>query len=214
MSETQPIPLSDDERSELERLRAEVSRLREAPAEPAPPRERHWVRATAAAVVITLGCLLAPLSVAAVWTSTQLTDTDAYVETVTPLIEEPAVQRALAAAVTNEVFSRLDIEDRTTEALQAVADRTELPPLIEERLLGLAVPLTNGVEGFVADQVDFEAFFARAPRLNPNAKLITGVVCGVRVEDIDDPLMQKIRYLDKLIDELAKGRKMTSILRG
>jgi hypothetical protein len=62
-------------------------------------------------------------------------------------------------------------------------------------------------------KVDFEAFFAQAPRMNPNAALITGVVCGVRVEDVADPLMRKIRYLDKLIDELAKGKKLTSILR-
>jgi hypothetical protein len=61
--------------------------------------------------------------------------------------------------------------------------------------------------------VDLETFFAQAPRLNPNAGLITGVVCGMRVEDIADPLMQKIRYLDKLIDELARGKKMASILR-
>jgi hypothetical protein len=58
----------------------------------------------------------------------------------------------------------------------------------------------------------FEAFFAVA-RLNPQASLITGVVCGVRVEDVEDPLMQKIRYLDKLVDELAKGRSMDRILR-
>ena len=57
-----------------------------------------------------------------------------------------------------------------------------------------------------------DSFFAAAP-LNPNAQLITGVVCGVRVEDIDDPLMQKIRYLDKLVDELAKGKSMHKILR-
>ena len=62
-------------------------------------------------------------------------------------------------------------------------------------------------------KVDLETFFAQAPRMNPNAGLITGVVCGVRVEDVADPLMQKIRYLDKLIDELAKGKKMASILR-
>jgi hypothetical protein len=61
--------------------------------------------------------------------------------------------------------------------------------------------------------VDLETFFAQAPRLNPNAALITGVVCGVRVEDVADPLMQKIRYLDKLIDELAQGKKLASILR-
>jgi hypothetical protein len=61
--------------------------------------------------------------------------------------------------------------------------------------------------------IDLETFFAEAPRMNPNAGLIKGVVCGVRVEDVTDPLMQKIRYLDKLIDELAKGKKMASILR-
>lgn len=62
-------------------------------------------------------------------------------------------------------------------------------------------------------RVDLETFFARAPRMNPNARLITGVVCGMRVEDIADPVMQKIRYLDKLVDELARGKKMESILR-
>jgi hypothetical protein len=63
-------------------------------------------------------------------------------------------------------------------------------------------------------KVDLEAFFEKAPRLNPNVGLITGLVCGVRVEDIADPLMQKIRYMDKLVDELARGKKMESILRG
>ena len=61
---------------------------------------------------------------------------------------------------------------------------------------------------------DFATFFANAPCMNPNTSLIKGVVCGVRVEDIDDPLMQKIRYLDKLVDELARGKKLQSILRG
>ena len=60
---------------------------------------------------------------------------------------------------------------------------------------------------------DFETFFAQAPDIHPNSSLIKGVVCGVRVEDVDDPLMQKIRYLDKLIDELAKGKLMEKILR-
>jgi len=62
-------------------------------------------------------------------------------------------------------------------------------------------------------QTDFETFFAEAPRLNPSRALITGVVCGVRVEDIKEPTMQEIRYLDKLIDELAKGKAMDKILR-
>lgn len=60
---------------------------------------------------------------------------------------------------------------------------------------------------------DFETFFAEAPALNPSRELITGVVCGVRVEDIDEPLMQEIRYLDKLVDELARGKPMEKILR-
>jgi len=68
------------------------------------------------------------------------------------------------------------------------------------------------LERHLAEETTFEEFFAQA-RLNPNAALITGVVCGVRVESIDDPLMQKIRYLDKLIDELAKGKPMDKILR-
>ena len=62
-------------------------------------------------------------------------------------------------------------------------------------------------------QTDFETFFANAPTMNPNRKLITGVICGVWVENIEEPLMQEIRYLDKLIDELAKGKVMQKILR-
>ncbi len=63
------------------------------------------------------------------------------------------------------------------------------------------------------DKTNFEDFFKNAPQLNPNVSKITGVICGYRVEDIEDPLMQKIRYLDKLIDELAKGKAMEKILR-
>jgi len=70
----------------------------------------------------------------------------------------------------------------------------------------LASVLTKGV--------DFEIFFKEAPKLNQKRKLITGMVCGVRVEDVKEPLMQEIRYLDKLIDELSKGKAMEKILRG
>lgn len=71
-----------------------------------------------------------------------------------------------------------------------------------------------GLAEVVADGSDMETFFARAPRMNPDASLITGVICGLRVEDVEDPLMQQIRWMDKLVDEVARGKKMTSILRG
>src|SRR6187551_713384 len=69
------------------------------------------------------------------------------------------------------------------------------------------------LEKQIKAQSDFETFFAKAPAIHPNASLIKGVVCGIRVEEVEDPLMQKIRYLDKLVDELAKGKKMEKILR-
>ncbi len=65
----------------------------------------------------------------------------------------------------------------------------------------------------INNKVDFETFFAQAPQINPNATKITGVVCGCRVEEVEDELMRKIRYLDKLVDELAKGKAMDKILR-
>ena len=69
------------------------------------------------------------------------------------------------------------------------------------------------LEKQIQKEVDFETFFDEAPKMNPHMALIKGVVCGIRVEEIEDPLMQKIRYLDKLIDELAKGKKLEKILR-
>lgn len=77
--------------------------------------------------------------------------------------------------------------------------------------------LTGYAQSQLQDQLDaetdFEAFFAEAPELNPNRRHITGVICGVRVEDIEEPTMQEIRYLDKMIDELARGKAMEKILR-
>ena len=70
-----------------------------------------------------------------------------------------------------------------------------------------------GLEKQIKQQSDLETFFAQAPAIHPNTSLIKGVVCGVRVEEVEDPLMRKIRYLDKLIDELAKGKAIEKILR-
>jgi len=71
----------------------------------------------------------------------------------------------------------------------------------------------QAIQRIINDRTDFETFFAKAPQLNPNASKITGVICGYRIENIEDPLMQKVRYLDKLVDELAKGKVMDKILR-
>ncbi|EPG0909895.1 TPA_asm: DUF2200 domain-containing protein [Listeria monocytogenes] len=71
----------------------------------------------------------------------------------------------------------------------------------------------DSLQQAIDQAIDFETFFAEAPKMNPNASLITGVICGYRVEEIEDKLMQQIRYLDKLVDELAKGKKMEKILR-
>lgn len=69
------------------------------------------------------------------------------------------------------------------------------------------------LQKILENKTDFETFFAEAPKINPNAYKITGIICGYRIEEIEDSLMQKIRYLDKLIDELAKGKAMEKILR-
>lgn len=71
----------------------------------------------------------------------------------------------------------------------------------------------NDLDLELKNKTSFETFFTQAPKLNPNRKLITGLICGVRVEEIEEPLIQEIRYLDKLVDELAKGKAMEKILR-
>lgn len=71
----------------------------------------------------------------------------------------------------------------------------------------------KALDAHIEKKTTFEQFFAKAPKLNPNRNLVTGIICGVRIEDIEDPLMQNIRYLDKLVDEIAKGRPMEKVLR-
>ena len=84
---------------------------------------------------------------------------------------------------------------------------------VDEIIYWLTGYTLESLQNQINNKVDFETFFAQAPQLHPNASQITGVICGYRVEDIEHPLMQKIRYLDKLVDELAKGKVMEKILR-
>jgi hypothetical protein len=97
-------------------------------------------------------------------------------------------------------IAKVEKKDRTKEELHQVI----------EWLTGFD---NKKLQELIKENVTFETFFKHAS-LNPNARLITGMICGYRVEEIEDPLTQQIRYLDKLVDELAKGRKMEKILRG
>ena len=163
-----PVPddaaLSTDERAELERLRAEVAELRsQAAAEPAvsdqtvvtvPParvRRQRW-RSVVATLLIVIGCIMAPLSVVAVWTKNLVTDTDRYVTTVAPLARDPAIQNAVADKVTAEIFARLDVAALTNEAVDALSTRG-LPPRVSTGLHALSQPLSDGVQSFVRTEV-------------------------------------------------------------
>lgn len=84
---------------------------------------------------------------------------------------------------------------------------------IDQVICWLTGYTTQGLRDTLDNDIDLETFFDQAPAMNPAASLITGVICGIRVEEIEDPLMQKIRYMDKLVDEVARGKKMASILR-
>ena len=160
---TDDTALTPEERAELERLRAEVAELRSQVAaapvavEPPPvappprPRRQRW-RSVVATLLIVIGCILAPISVVAVWTKNLVTDTDRYVATVAPLASDPAIQSAIADRITAEIFTKLDVTGITNQAVDALADRG-LPPLVATQLHALSEPLSNGVESFVRTEV-------------------------------------------------------------
>lgn len=146
------------EGTELERLRAEVARLQaelDAGAKPpAPPRGKRggtfrWV---GAGVLLAVVALLAPLAVVATWVHDEISDTDRYVETVTPLASDPAVQDAVTVRATDAIFSRLDIEAITQDAVDALADQG-LPPRAATSLSALATPLADGIRSYVETAV-------------------------------------------------------------
>lgn len=96
--------------------------------------------------------------------------------------------------------------------IQKAERKNRTPEEVDKVLRWLTGYTAAGLRRQIDKEVDLQTFFAEAPALNPQTSLIKGVVCGVRVEEIDDPLMRKIRYMDKLIDELAKGKALDKIL--
>ena len=148
------------DRTEVERLRARVAELEtrlettKAPsAGTAPPHSSAW-RTTTSAVLLTLACLLAPLSVTAVWASTVISDTDRYVDTVAPLADDPAVRRAVANRVTATALDSLQIEALTTQLMDSLAAQENVPPRVAAALPALVGPITDGVESFTRTQIN------------------------------------------------------------
>jgi hypothetical protein len=174
--------LTEDERIELERLRAEVATLR-AQAQHEGGRTEGMVatvgrgsrqrwRTLVAALLIVLACALAPLSVVAVWARNQVTNTDRYVQTVTPLASNPDIQNAIADQITAQIFAHIDIRGLTGQAVDALADRG-VSPQEADQLRAFAGPIASGVQSFtrtqVGDDVRSDAYAAACNQANPLA---------------------------------------------
>jgi len=145
--------LTADERAELRRLREEVAELHEHPPSEPPPRRRGHLgwRGPVATVLIVVGCLLAPLSVFAVWTANQVSNTDRYVANVAPLIHDPSVQRAITDDVTQQITTRLNVKGLTTQAATALTQKglTRVGSLLNN----LSDQIASSVNGFIHTQV-------------------------------------------------------------
>ncbi|HEY6425406.1 MAG TPA: hypothetical protein VIY28_19620 [Pseudonocardiaceae bacterium] len=168
MAEVTPPPLTSDERAELERLRGEVATLRTA--EPPARRQIRW-RSVFAIVLLVLGCVLVPVSLVAVWTHQQVSNTDSFVQTVSPLASDPAVQAAVTDRVTTTVFQYVDVPGLANEAINELAAQG-LKPEIAQRLHSLTPALVSAVTGFVHTQVgnmvaspQFASLFDQSVRL-------------------------------------------------
>ncbi|MGW5340291.1 hypothetical protein A5767_09800 [Rhodococcus sp. 852002-51564_SCH6189132-a] len=218
--EPRPGRLSDDERAELDRLRAEVATLRERAAvgvEPVPePRPaRHGWRWAAVALLTVLVAVLAVLAVTARFVRSEILDTDRYVTTVAPLGSNPAVQTQIANSVTDEIFTRVDVEGLTTDALVALTDAvpaTENAPRVDRAVEGLAPVITGQARNFVNETVlslvqseQFEDLWIQAHRAAHNAlvAVVTGNV-GPSSVTVDDSGTVSIS-LGTVIDNV-KGR--------
>lgn len=166
----------DDEQDRIRLLQAEVDRLQgelavatAAPGAAAPRTPKRRLRSFWSALLIVVACLLAPLSVVAVWAKGEVTDTDRYVATVAPLADDPAIQEAISTRVTTVILDAIDLPALTQEAIGTISSNRELNPRQQAALQALAGPLDSGIESFIGNEVDavvqsdqFAAFWTQA----------------------------------------------------
>ena len=210
--------LGVDERAELERLRQENVELRTTAR---PPRRSIRWRSVFSAVLIILGCVLAPLSLVAVWTDSQLSDTDRFVETVSPLAADPAVQEALTNRITTTVFQYVDVQGLAKEAITALAAQGSLPPQVATRLEGLTPTLVSATTGFVREKVgevvaspQFASAWDQAVGIahREMVTLLSGDARGIVVQG-DTVYLQLGPFIDAAKQRLTPGRSASATCR-
>ncbi|MCU0295241.1 MAG: hypothetical protein MUD05_04210 [Candidatus Nanopelagicales bacterium] len=187
-------------------------------ADSAPKPKGHWVRTFWSTVLIVVACILAPLSVVSVWARGEVTDTSRYVETVAPLAENPAIQDAVAARITAEIFKYVDVESLTTEAVAAITQGRDLTDQQTAALQALAGPVSQGIESYAADAVNkvveseqFEAAWVEAntlvhQRLNES---LTGQNTDNAVKVEDNQVVLDLGNLIAQVKEILIGRGFT-----
>ncbi len=154
---TDGVPAGDEARikeleAEVARLQTKLDRQPKDVADTAKPPSHRW-RTFWSVVCITVACLLAPLSIAAVWARGEVTDTERYVATVAPLASDPAIQSAVSSRITEEILNYIDIPALTQEAIGTISTNRDLTPRQVAALTALAGPLDSGIEGFIGDKV-------------------------------------------------------------
>ncbi len=176
---------------EAARLRQEVQQLREQLDETAPkPGDRQgWWRPVVAGILVAIAAILAPVSVVATWARDEVEDTDRYVETVTPLASDPAVQNAIATRIEDEIFSRVDIDALTQDTVDAISQQ-DLPPRVTVTLQAVSGPLAGAIKSFISDQIHAFVESDRFEQLWINAnrdahKAMVAVLTGEGTESVD-----------------------------
>ena len=154
MADQNPSPdLTDSDRAELERLRAEVAELEQQVHAPATRNRNGRWRTVVATLLIIFGAFFIPASIMAMWTTSEITDTNRYVDTIAPLANNPAIQDSVANTITNQIFTYVDVKNLTQQVFSQLGNRGILPPVVVNQLQSLAGPVSSGIENFIRSEV-------------------------------------------------------------